>query len=158
MAETTTAGETFTSEWVEEFGERYFAAWNSREPERLLELMTDDIAYDDSSWPETMHGHAEVREFLEFVWRAFPDMEFEPERPLIAVDGPRAAWPCVGWSTNTGDLGRREHRPPTGKRLKWVGVDILEFRDGKIARLRILYDRADNLLELGVLRYADSVE
>ena len=33
MAETTTAAETVTTEWVEEFVERWLAAWNSRQPE-----------------------------------------------------------------------------------------------------------------------------
>jgi steroid delta-isomerase-like uncharacterized protein len=153
MAETTTPAETLTSEWVKEFGDRYFAAWNSRQPERLLELMTEDVVYEDPSWPETMRGHAAVREFLEFVWRAFPDMEFKEEGPLIAVDEPRAAWPVDGWATNTGPFDP-PGMPPTGKRWKGEGVDILDFRDGKIARLRIRYDRTESLKELGFLRDA----
>jgi steroid delta-isomerase-like uncharacterized protein len=156
MAEATTAAATVTSEWLEEFGKRYFAAWDSGQPERLLELMTEDIVYDDESWPETMRGHAEVREFLEFVFRAFPDLRFKPERPLIAADGPRAAFPCHGWATNTGPIDP-PGAPPTGKAVEWEGVDILEFHDGKVARLRIVYDRTPTLLELGLLREADSV-
>ena len=38
------------------------------EPERLLELMTDDIVYDDTAWPTTMRGHDDVRKFLAFAW------------------------------------------------------------------------------------------
>jgi steroid delta-isomerase-like uncharacterized protein len=153
MAETTTAAETLTSEWVKEFGERYFAAWNSREPERLLELMTEDVVYEDAMRREPMRGHAEVREFLEWAWRAFPDMEFKEEGPLIAVDEPRAAWPVDGWATNTGPIDP-PGIPPTGKQWKGEGVDILDFRDGKIARLRIRYDKAESLKELGFLRDA----
>lgn len=156
MAMTTTAADTVTSEWVEEFGERYFAAWNSREPERLLELMTEDIVYDDSSWPTTMRSHADVREFLEFVFRAFPDMRFEHERPLIAMDGARAAFPCHGWATNAGPIDP-PGVPATGERLEWDGIDVLEFRDGKVARLRIVYDMAPGLLQLGLLQVSDSV-
>jgi hypothetical protein len=33
--------------------DRWIAAWNSYQPERVLELMTDDIVYDDSGWPQT---------------------------------------------------------------------------------------------------------
>ena len=77
------------------------------------------------------------------------------DRLAAAVDGPRAAFPCHGWATNTGPID-----PPgasaTGKAVEWEGVDILEFRDGKVARLRIVYDRTDTLLELGFLRDADS--
>ena len=58
--------------FLDAFGERFGAAWNSHEPDRLLELMTDDVVYDDSAWPRTMRDHSQVREFLEFLWRAFP--------------------------------------------------------------------------------------
>jgi steroid delta-isomerase-like uncharacterized protein len=157
MAETTTASNSVTSEWVEEFAKRYAAAWNSRgHPELLLELMTEDIAYDDASSPETMRGHDEVREFLEFLWRAFPDMRFEFEPPLIAADGPRVAFVVDAFATNTGPIDP-PGAPPTGKQVKLEGVDILEFRDGKIARLRIRYDRTDVLRELGFVRDADPV-
>jgi hypothetical protein len=47
MAQPTTEAETVTTEWLEEFGKRYAEAWNSRQPERLLELMTEDIVYED---------------------------------------------------------------------------------------------------------------
>ena len=72
MAASTTAAQTVTSEWVEEFVDQWIAAWNSHQPERVLELMTDDIVYDDSGSPQTMRGQAQVREFLDFIWRAFP--------------------------------------------------------------------------------------
>jgi steroid delta-isomerase-like uncharacterized protein len=155
MAETTTAAETVTSEWVEEFGERWWAAWNSRQPERMLELMTEDIVYDDAAWPQTMRGHAQVREFLEFLWRAFPDLTFEPECPLIAVDGSSAAFPWRGRGTNTGPIDP-PGVPATGKPLAWEGADFQEYRAGKVARLRIVFDMADSLRQLGLLSGRDS--
>ena len=79
---------------------RWEEAWNSHDPERLLALMTDDIVYEDSAWPTTMHGHADVRRFLDSVWTAMPDLRFE------MVDGP---------FIRPGDAGRRvllaRHRP-----------------------------------------------
>ena len=48
MAETTRAAEMASTEWVEDFVGRWFAAWNSHDVERVLELMTDDIVYVDS--------------------------------------------------------------------------------------------------------------
>jgi len=156
MAETTTAANTLDSEWVDEFGDRYFAAWNSRQPERLLELMSEDVVYEDESWYEPMHGHEAVRGFLEWLWRAFPDMEFEYEKPLIAADRPTAAWVCDGWATNTGSFDP-PGKPPTNARCQWRGVDIIDFRDGKIARLRIRYDTAKNMVKLGFLQRPDGL-
>ena len=104
MAETA-AAPPVSLEWAEEFAEKWLAAWNSHQPERLLELMTEDIVYDDSAWAETMRGHGDVRRFLEYTWRAFPDMTFEPVGgALIGADGPRAAFWWRGRATNTGPI------------------------------------------------------
>lgn len=52
MAQTgATQAQAFDHAWAEEFAGRWEAAWNSHQPERLLELMTHDIVYDDSAWP-----------------------------------------------------------------------------------------------------------
>ena len=84
-------------EWLEDFIQRWEAAWNSHEPERLLELMTEDIVYDDSAWPRTMRGHGDVREFLEFTWRAFPDLRFEmSDGPYISPGTAKSGLPLEG--------------------------------------------------------------
>jgi steroid delta-isomerase-like uncharacterized protein len=156
MAETNTSAETVTSEWVEGFRDRWWAAWNSHQPERMLELMTEDIVWDDAGWPRTMRGHAEAREYLEFMWRAFPDITFESQRPLIAVDGSGAAYPWRGRGTNTGPLDP-PGMPGTGKTLEWEGADFHdEYRDGKVARLRIVFDMSDTWRQLGLLPDGDS--
>ena len=92
--------------WLDDFVGRWEEGWNSHDPHRLLALMTEDIVYDDSAWPTTMRGHADVRRFLDSAWTAMPDLRFEmidgpyirpgrPEadRPLIWLEGwcPRAA-------------------------------------------------------------------
>jgi hypothetical protein len=63
--------------FIEDFGPRWADAWNSHDPDRVLDLMTEDVVYDDSAWPSTMRGHSEVRQFLDYTWRAFPDLRFE---------------------------------------------------------------------------------
>jgi steroid delta-isomerase-like uncharacterized protein len=151
MAETTTAAESVTREWVEEFVERWLAAFNSRQPERVLELMRDDVVYDDSGWPQTMRGHAQVREFLEFLWRAFPDFSVEAVGgPLVASDDARAAFWWRSRMTNTGPIDP-PGIPATGKLVEYEGADFHEYRDGKVARLRVLFDMADVSRQLGLI-------
>src|SRR4051794_28798980 len=76
-----------TRKWIDEFAQQWLGAWNSHDPDRLLALMTEDIVYDDSAWPTTMRGHAQVREFLDHAWRGMPDMRFElREGPFIHPD------------------------------------------------------------------------
>src|SRR5205823_13695035 len=97
-----TATEAIAVQRVDDFVTRWLDAWNSRQPERVLELMADDIVYDDSAWPRTMRGHAQARELLDFLWRGFPDFTVEAVGgPLVASDGRRAAfrWPAHGKHT-----------------------------------------------------------
>jgi steroid delta-isomerase-like uncharacterized protein len=126
------------------------AAWNSHDADRLLQFMATDIVYDDSSWPVTMHGHDDVRAFLCFVWRAFPDMRFElVEGPYLRGEDKAAFW-WRGEGTFTGRLDPPGFAP-TGKAWRLDGVDFHEYRDGLISRLVILFDMAEGSRQLGLL-------
>ena len=108
-----TQREELDREWLDDFIQRWEAAWNSHEPERLLELMTGDVVYDDSAWPSPMRGHADVREFLEFTWRAFPDLRFDmSDGPYIAPGQPKAAFYWTGAARTAGRSTRPGSRRP----------------------------------------------
>jgi steroid delta-isomerase-like uncharacterized protein len=151
MAQQTSAPQTVDQEWLDDFLERWEAAWDSHDPARVCELMTDDVVYNDSAWHKEMRGHADVREFLEHVWTGMPDAHFE------AIDGPylhpsetKASFYWRGTMTQTGPLD-----PPglsaTGKRVEFFGADFHEYRDGKVARLTSVFYMADVMRQLGVL-------
>jgi steroid delta-isomerase-like uncharacterized protein len=123
--------------------ERWLAAWNPHQPERLLELTTDDIVYDDSSWPQTMRGHAPVRELLDFLRRAFPDFTIEGlGGPLVASDGPRCGV-LVARARDERRPDQSARHPGYAKLVEFEGADFEEYRDGKVARLRLVLDMAD---------------
>jgi steroid delta-isomerase-like uncharacterized protein len=137
--------------FVGDFVKRWEAAWNSHQPDRLLELMTSDIVYDDSAWPRTMHGHDDVREFLEVTWRAIPDLEFHmAEGPFLHPGAPTAAFYWKGMGTFTGPLDP-PGLAPTGRRIEFDGFDMHEYRDGRVCRLRIVFDMMDVSRQIGVL-------
>ena len=138
-------------EWIRSFTPRWLDAWNSHEVERLLALMTEDIEYRDDSWPKTMRGHADVREFLEAIWRAVPDMTFELlAGPYVIPDEPRAAFHWRGWGTHTGPLDPPGFAP-TGRRWELDGVDLHEYRDGRVCSLRIVFDMMTASRQLGLM-------
>ena len=142
--------------WLEDFLKRWEAAWNSHEPDRLLELMSDDIVYDDSAWPATMRGHAAVREFLEFVWRGSPDIRFTmTDGPYIVPGEPKAAFYWSGTGTHSGPIDPPGFAP-TGKRIQFEGADFHEYRDGRVCRLRIVFDMMDVGRQIGTLPKAGS--
>ena len=142
--------------FLEDFGQRWLEAWNSQDADKVLACMAQDIVYDDDAWPTTMRGHAEVREFLEHIWRAFPDMRFEVvDGPYIDPEAPKVAWYWRGFATHTGPL-EPPGLAPTGKRVEFEGGEFDEYRNGKLVRLRMVFDVADSMRQLGVLPAAGS--
>ena len=151
MAQQTTTSQAVDREWLDDFLTRWEAAWDTHDADNVLALMTDDIEYEDSAWPKVMRGHADVREFLEYTWTAMPDTHFEAtDGPYLHPDEPKVAFYWRGTGTNTGRID-----PPglqaTGKAVEFHGADFHEYRDGKVARIRIVFDMADLMRKFGVL-------
>jgi predicted ester cyclase len=118
--------------------------------------MTEDIVYDDSAWPTTMHGHGDVRTFLDYVWRAFPDLRFEWVKGAYIVPGqPKAAFYWKGSGAHTGLLDPPGFAP-TGKRIEFDGADFHEYREGRVSRLRIVFDMMKVGRQLGTVPKAGS--
>jgi steroid delta-isomerase-like uncharacterized protein len=138
-------------DFVTGFAQRWEAAWNSHQPDPVLELMTEDIVYDDSAWPRTMRGHGDVREFIDSLWRAMPDLEFEMvEGPFLHPSEPVATSYWKGTGTFTG-LFDPPGFAPTGARIEIDGFDLQEYRDGRVCRLRVVTDMMEASRQLGLM-------
>jgi steroid delta-isomerase-like uncharacterized protein len=147
----TTSEATPSIEWIRDFATRWLDAWNSHEVDRLLALMSEDIEYRGDARPKPMRGHADVREFIEASWRAFPDMTFELlGGPYVIPGEPRAAFHWRGWATHTGPL-EPPGFAPTGRRWEIDGADFHEYRDGRVCKLRITFDMLSVSRQLGLM-------
>ena len=134
-----------------ELGDRWMAAWNNHDADALLELVTDDIVYDDPAWPETLHGKQGVRGFLEFCWRGMPDMRFtEPMGMFFAEEGPRMIVPWHMEGTFTGAMDPPGYAP-TGDSIKLDGIDVWEVRGDKVCRYWAHYDAMEIGRQTGIL-------
>ena len=151
MAQKTATGAGVDPAWLDDFIERWEAAWDTHDPGQVCELMTDDVVYNDSAWPKEMHGHSDVREFLEYTWAGMPDTRFRStDGPYLHPAEPKAAFYWRGTATQTGRI-EPPGLNPTGKSVDFNGADFHEYRDGKVARLTIVFDMADVMRQLGVL-------
>jgi steroid delta-isomerase-like uncharacterized protein len=145
-------------DWIRDFVPRWLEAWNSHEADRVLGFLTEDAEIRDDSWPRTMHGHADVREFLDALWRAIPDMTFELiEGPYVIPGEPSASLHWRGSGTFTGPMDPPGFAP-TGRHWEIDGVDFQEYRDGRIAKLRVAFDMMSVSRQLGVMPAAGSSE
>jgi steroid delta-isomerase-like uncharacterized protein len=142
---------TLDRESTRELLDRWAEAWASRDAERLLALVTDDVTWYDPSLPETACGKAAARDYLVDTFRAFPDLTVAtPEEPYYSAEAPRCALPWIISGTFEGPL-EGPGFAPTGKRFEIGGVDVYELRGELFCRIVSRYDTSDMLRQLGVL-------
>ena len=150
-SESAVTRQTPSADWIRDFIGRWLDAWNSHEPHRVVSFLTEDVEIRDDSWPKTMHGLRDAREFLQALWRATPDMTFELlAGPYVIPGEPRASFHWRGRGTFTGPMDPPGFAP-TGRAWEVDGVDFQEYRDGRIARLRVVFDLMTVSRQLGVM-------
>ena len=130
----------------------YLEAWNDRDASTMDALVTDDVVWHDPALPSPARGKAEVRQWLEANFRAFPDLRFTDSEPPFAIEqDDKIAW---GWHV-TGTFSGEPLDPPgfapTGRRLDSGGVDEWHMRDGRIAHYRAYYDMNEVARQLGIV-------
>jgi steroid delta-isomerase-like uncharacterized protein len=140
-----------------DFADRWQKAWNSRVPERVTSLCTEDVLWDDPLTEQPERGRAAVAEYLRAVWRAFPDLEFSwPEGPYASFEREKLA---LHWHVTGTMLGPMDPPgfAPTGRRAEHDGVDLLELRDGLVCAYTGFFDARGFAQQIGVMPASGSV-
>jgi steroid delta-isomerase-like uncharacterized protein len=122
--------------------EKWIAAWNSHDPDKMLALFTDDVVYEDVAFGEVSHGKAELRKFFLSEIEGVPDLELKLERADI-----RGGHGTIEWTFSGTDKGVYK----TGKRFSVRGISVIDLRGGKISRNVDYYDAATIMHQVGVL-------
>ena len=122
--------------------EKWIAAWNSHNPDKMLALFTDDIVYEDVAFGEVSHGSAELRKFAASEFEGVPDLELKLLRADI-----HGGHGTIEWTFSGTDKGVFK----TGKKFSVRGVSVIEMRNGKISRNLDFYDVATIMRQVGQL-------
>jgi steroid delta-isomerase-like uncharacterized protein len=122
--------------------EKWIAAWNSHDPDKMLSLFTDDIVYEDVAFGEVSHGSAELRKFAASEFDGVPDLELKRLRADI-----HGGHGTIEWTFSGTDKGVFK----TGKKFSVRGVSVIEMRNGKISRNLDFYDVATIMRQVGQL-------
>jgi steroid delta-isomerase-like uncharacterized protein len=122
------------------------AAFRQGDAEGLAAVYGDDAVLISPMFG-TVTGRAAIQRTHQKLFEVFKDMVIDTAEPI--VESNRAAQSWTGHATHTTELFGV---PPSGRRFEIHGVFIFEFRDGKIAHERRLYDFTGLLLQLGVLK------
>jgi steroid delta-isomerase-like uncharacterized protein len=122
--------------------EKWIAAWNSHNPDKMLPVFTDDVFYEDVAFGEVSHGSAEFRKFAASEFEGVPDLELKLLR--AHVNGGHGT---IEWMFSGTDKGVFK----TGKKFSVRGVSVIDVRDGRISRSLDFYDSSTIMRQVGVL-------
>ena len=122
--------------------DKWIAAWNSHDPEKMLSTFTDDVYYEDVAFGEVSHGQAEFRKFAAEEFEGVPDLEIKLVHAAV-----HNGHGTVEWSFSGTDKGVYK----TGKKFTVRGVSVIDVRDGKISRSIDYYDTGTIMKQVGVL-------
>jgi steroid delta-isomerase-like uncharacterized protein len=115
--------------------QRYFDAWNRRDPVAVLQTLHADGSYTDPTTGGPLRGDAFLG-YMNGLFSAFPDTSFEvASEGLAAPELVAAQWIMRG--TNTGSMFGL---PPTGKSIVLNGADFIRVEGGKIRSVEGYFD------------------
>lgn len=128
---------------AEDLSRRLLDVWNARDIEGFTALLHDDVRWYDCGMPQPPAvGRSEVRAFAASVLEAFPDSMYQIREPIcVSADGTRCVFAWQITATASGWL-RPPGFAPTGRRVSFPGVDILDAKDGRIGSIETYFDAA----------------
>lgn len=125
-------------------------AFNNRDWEAAIALTTPDVQSVNVATGQSFQGPDGLRQFLQGWATAFPDSRVETTTAL--ADDVSALLEFRGRGTHSGPLqSPAGDIPPTGRSVDIPFAQVLELRDGKIARARLYFDSMTLLQQLGVV-------
>lgn len=128
------------------FSEQQIAALNSRDLDRYLTRIDDSYVGQSETAPGPIRGREGVRQNLEGLIRAFPDLRIEIEQILASGDSVVTRMRATG--THQGSFAGIA---ATGKSISMQACSVVEIRNGKAVRGRLYADNATLFQQLGVL-------
>ena len=105
--------------------EAFLAAFNAHDLDAIMGFFADDCEFLMPRGPEPCGtryvGKSAVREGLATRFAGIPDVHYGDDDHWVAGDRAVSTWLLTGTTT-------------TGEQVRVRGVDLLEFRDGKIVK------------------------
>jgi len=128
---------------------RYNDAWNDHDLDAIMAMHAPGMVFENHTAGERAEGE-EVRDHIGRIFDAWPDLRFAGRRLYVRDDLVVQEWTAT--ATHSNEMRRGEIvAPPTGKQIEWVGMDVIPFADGLIARKDVYSDSVSILRQVGLL-------
>ena len=131
---------------VENHARSYFDALGRRDLRALAEHWSDDGVADIVPLG-VLRGHNEIIGLFRELFAAVPDLETTMTRVVAGEHEAVAEWRASGHFTGQAFQGVE----PTGTRVEWRGIDLIEVADGKNASVTAYYDGMSFTRQIGLM-------
>jgi steroid delta-isomerase-like uncharacterized protein len=133
-----------TEEEVQAFTDGVLEMWNEANLAIVDKVYAPEIVRHDCGVPEDIVGLENVKNYLENLFNAFPDLNITVDETIAAGNKMAQRWTMTG--TNTGSMSGM---PPTGKNVRFSGVSIVHMVNGKAVEIWDFYNVLDMMQQLG---------
>ena len=138
---------------LQEFIDRYNAAWNAHDVDAILSMHTDDSVFENHTTGDVNVGKEAIGSAIRGIFSVFPDLSFEGRRTYIRDDLVVQEWTARG--TQEGKMTRSGVEvEPTGRKVEYRGMDVIPIQDGLVARKDVYSDGVTLLRQLGLTEIA----
>jgi steroid delta-isomerase-like uncharacterized protein len=129
-----------------QLAEQQIAALNARDLDGYLSRIDDSYVGQSETAPGPIRGREGVRQSIETLFRAFPDLRIEVEQIIASGDSVVTRLRATG--THKGNFAGIA---PTNKSIVMQACNVVEIRNGKAIKGRLYADNATLFQQLGVL-------
>jgi steroid delta-isomerase-like uncharacterized protein len=129
--------------------DRYNEAWNAHDLDAIVAMHAPDMVFANHTAGETATG-AEVRGHIGSIFETWPDLRFETRRLYVREGLVVQEWTASATHVNAMRRGDLE-APPTGRAIRWDGIDSIPFEGGLVKRKDVYSDSVSILRQVGLL-------
>jgi len=138
---------------LQEFIDRYNAAWNDHDVAAIVSMHTDDSVFENHTTGDVNIGKDAIAKAITGIFGVFPDLSFEARSQYLRDDLVVQEWTARG--TQQGPMSRSGMTiEPTGRKVEYRGMDIIPIRNGLVARKDVYSDGVTLLRQLGLSEIA----
>ena len=129
-----------------EFAKQQIAALNAHDVDGYVSRIDDSYVGQSETAPGPIRGREGVRQNLEMLFRAFPDLRVEVEQIIASGDSVVVRTRATG--THKGSFAGIA---PTNKSVVVEGCNVTEIRNGKAIKGRLYSDNASLFQQIGIM-------
>jgi steroid delta-isomerase-like uncharacterized protein len=138
-----------TARGLQEAIAAYNDAWNHHDLHAIAALHAPDMVFENHTAGERAEG-SEALEHIGRIFAAWPDIAFSTRRLYVREDLVVQEWTAT--ATHVTELRRGDIvAPPSGRKIEWVGMDVIPFEGGLIKRKDVYSDSVSILRQVGLL-------